>query len=382
MENKTVVIIGGGIIGSAIGFQLSSLGNKVVIVDKGPFQESCSAHSFAWVNASSKSPIGYHSLCRTSVNKWPRFAKQLGTEVGLNLNGTIKWENSEEGADLARQRVETLQSWNYPVQIVDEDFIKAKDPSINIKNMTFGQYIPNEGHVEPKRVIDACQFKIKENGGEIINSCAVTGFQKDAGSQRITGVISSTGTISCDTVVIAAGTGTQQLADLLDIYIPLLESPGVVAWTDPQPKTLHGIIMSPAINDGTYPGNDEQSEVHIRQRVDGSYQMVNERGGIGNHHEQNDDSQEKAENLLLHLTEYFPQLKTATAIAEPVGYRPMPEDKFPVLGYDESWGNVYISVMHSGVTLAALVGEYVATEINYDVQIPELEEYRPARFKK
>ena len=60
MENKTVVIIGGGIIGSAIGFQLSSLGNKVVIVDKGPFQESCSAHSFAWVNASSKSPIGYH----------------------------------------------------------------------------------------------------------------------------------------------------------------------------------------------------------------------------------------------------------------------------------------------------------------------------------
>ena len=142
------------------------------------------------------------------MNKWPTFAKQLGTEVGLNLNGTIKWENSEEGADLARQRVETLQSWNYPVQIVDEDFIKAKDPSINIKNMTFGQYIPNEGHVEPKRVIDACQFKIKENGGEIINSCAVTGFQKDADSQRITGVISSTGTISCDTVVIAAGTGT------------------------------------------------------------------------------------------------------------------------------------------------------------------------------
>ena len=50
MENKTVVIIGGGIIGSAIGFQLSSLGNKVVIVDKGPFQESCSAHSLSLIH--------------------------------------------------------------------------------------------------------------------------------------------------------------------------------------------------------------------------------------------------------------------------------------------------------------------------------------------
>ena len=197
--------------------------------------------------------------------------------------------------------------------------------------MTFGQYIPNEGHVEPKRVIDACQFNIRENGGEIINDCAVTGFEKDSDTHNITGVITSSGTIACNTVIIAAGTGTQELAGLLDIYIPLLESPGVVAWTDPQPKTINGIIMSPAISDGTYTGNDEQSEVHIRQRVDGSYQMVNERGGIGNHHEQNDDSQEKAEDLLKHLTEYFPHLNTSTAIAEPVGYRPMPEDKLSLI---------------------------------------------------
>tara|TARA_A100001037_G_C15152861_1_gene640760 strand:+ start:9673 stop:10821 length:1149 start_codon:yes stop_codon:yes gene_type:complete len=382
MNNRTVVIIGGGIIGSAIGFHLSLLNNKIIIIDKGPFQESCSAHSFAWINASSKSPIGYHTLCRSSVNKWPSFAKQLGTEIGLNLNGTIKWENNAKGAAAARERVETLKSWDYPIEIVDEEFIRTKDPSIKIKNMTFGQYIPNEGHVEPKRVIDACQYKIKENGGHVINDTAVTGFETDPDTNQITSVITAAETISCDTVVIAAGTGTQHLAGLLGIHIPLLESPGVVAWTDPQPKNLNGIIMSPAINDGTYPDNDEHSEVHIRQRVDGSYQMVNERGGIGNHHEQNDDSQEKADILLKHLTEYFPQLKSATAIAEPVGYRPMPEDKFPVLGFDKKCNNVYISVMHSGVTLAALVGEYVATEINYQVEIPELKDYRPSRFKK
>ena len=112
MSNKTIAIIGGGIIGSSIGFHLSALGNKVIVIDKGPFQQSCSSHSFAWVNASSKSPIGYHTLCRSSVDKWPAFAAKLGTEVGLDLNGTIKWENSEEGADSARERVEILHSWD------------------------------------------------------------------------------------------------------------------------------------------------------------------------------------------------------------------------------------------------------------------------------
>ena len=42
MDNMKVVIIGGGIIGSSIGYRLSELGHKVVVADRGPFQKSCS----------------------------------------------------------------------------------------------------------------------------------------------------------------------------------------------------------------------------------------------------------------------------------------------------------------------------------------------------
>jgi glycine/D-amino acid oxidase-like deaminating enzyme len=380
MSNKTVVIIGGGIVGSSIGFHLSNLNNTVIILDKGPFQDSCSSHSFAWVNAGSKSPIGYHKLCRSSVENWPAFAKKLNTEVGLNLNGTLKWENTAAGAEFAKKRVEELQSWGYHVEIVDEQFINEKEPTLKLKDLTFAQFTKNEGHVEPKRVIDACQFKIKENGGQIINNCEVTGFITDTKTNHITAINTTSGDIVCDSVVIAAGTGTEQLSAMLNINIPLLQSPGVVAWTDPQPKAVDGLIMSPAISGGKYPGNDDKSEVHIRQRVDGSYQLVNERRGDFN--EQIEDSQEKAEQLLQHLAEYFPQLEKAKAIAEPVGYRPMPEDRFPVVGFDDTWSNVYISVTHSGVTLAPIIGELASIEINYNVKTNELENYRPSRFKQ
>ncbi len=229
-------------------------------------------------------------------------------------------------------------------------------------------------------MIFACQFKIKENGGQIINNCEVTGFITNTKTNNITAINTTSGDIVCDSVVIAAGTGTEQLSAMLNINIPLLQSPGVVAWTDPQPKAVDGLIMSPAISGGKYPGNDDKSEVHIRQRVDGSYQLVNERRGDFN--EQIEDSQEKAEQLLQHLAEYFPQLEKAKAIAEPVGYRPMPEDRFPVVGFDDTWSNVYISVTHSGVTLAPIIGELASIEINYNVKTNELENYRPSRFKQ
>ena len=126
--------------------------------------------------------------------------------------------------------------------------------------------------------------------------------------------------------------------------------------------------------------SDSNGEVHIRQLVDGSFQIVNEVRDHAN--VQRDDSQETADGVLKHLTEYFPQLKDAKAIREPTGYRPMPQDRLPIMGFDAKWTNLYTSVTHSGVTLAPLIGELVSMEINYGVRTSQLANYRPERFSR
>ena len=77
---------------------------------------------------------------------------------------------------------------------------------------------------------------------------------------------------------------------------------------------------------------------------------------------------------------YLPALKGATAFAEPVGYRPMPADGLPVLGFVEKAPNLYIALMHSGVTLAPLVSELAAMEILDGARVERLSPYRPERF--
>ena len=63
-----------------------------------------------------------------------------------------------------------------------------------------------------------------------------------------------------------------------------------------------------------------------------------------------------------------------------VGYRPMPQDRLPIVGFSPGNADVYIAVMHSGVTLAPIMGHYIAHEIMNNELVDELAPYRPDRF--
>jgi len=64
-----------------------------------------------------------------------------------------------------------------------------------------------------------------------------------------------------------------------------------------------------------------------------------------------------------------------------VGYRPVPEDGFPVIGRPGRIGGLYIATMHSGVTLAPAVGEFVAREVIDGIRDPLLAPFGPDRFQ-
>ena len=59
----------------------------------------------------------------------------------------------------------------------------------------------------------------------------------------------------------------------------------------------------------------------------------------------------------------------------------MPEDGFPVIGRPARIGGLYIATMHSGVTLAPVVGELVALEVIDGTRDPLLAPFGPDRFQ-
>lgn len=58
----------------------------------------------------------------------------------------------------------------------------------------------------------------------------------------------------------------------------------------------------------------------------------------------------------------------------------MPQDGLPIVGFARSRANIYITVMHSGVTLGPLIGRFASLEILDGARVDALAPYRVERF--
>ena len=77
-------------------------------------------------------------------------------------------------------------------------------------------------------------------------------------------------------------------------------------------------------------------------------------------------------------TNFIPQLKDLQIEKVEIGWRPLPLDGKPVVGFLNDVE--YIATMHSGISLAPIVAELVRDELMFNVKSELLNDFRPQRF--
>ena len=369
-KTKKVVIVGAGIIGATLAYHLSQRdGIDVTLLERDIPGSGASGHSFAWANAFGKDPREYHTLNRRSLDMWYRLAHQLDTDIGIHYGGEMRWENNPQRATQLRERVRQIQTWGYPCRLITGDEMSFLEPHLHPGTVLAASLSEADIHIETDTFINVCLRRAREAEAIVYAQTSVTGFV--VRDSNIAAVKTTNDEFPCDVVVLASGVQMTELASLVQVDIPQQRSPGIVIKTTPCAKVLHNVAVIHA------PSADENHQhLHLRQLSDGSLRI-----GQGTQEGINrDDSQQHADALLARAKTYLPAIADAKAIPTPVGYRPMPLDGFPVLGFTESVPNLYITLMHSGVTLAPLAGEMATLEIVDDVRVDWFAPYRPERF--
>ena len=365
------MIIGAGIIGAAIAYHLSRrAGIAITLLERDTPGTGASGHSFAWANAFGKDPRHYHTLNRWALDMWYRLAHQLDADIGIHYGGEMRWENSPQRASQLHQRIREIQTWGYPCRLISRDEMLALEPELRPGVVAAASFSEADIHVETDKFIAVCLRRASERGTRVHPQTRVTGFVMRNG--QVAAVETETAEFPCDVAILATGVQTTELASLLEIHIPQQRSPGIVIQTTPCAKVLHNVAVIHAP-----PTDEKHQHLHLRQLTDGSLRI-----GQGTQEGINRDaSQQHADTLLARAKTYLPAIADAAAIPTPVGYRPMPLDGFPVIGFTENVPNVYIALMHSGVTLAPLVGEMATLEIADAANVDWFAPYRPERFR-
>lgn len=368
-----VVVVGAGIVGSAIAVHLVERGARVTVLDGAEPGAGATFVSFAWINARDKSPRHYHDLNRRSIDLWRRFGERLGDEVGLTWGGEIRWASTAAGAEKFSARVRELQGWGYPIRLLWAEQLRELEPAVEFGKVARGSFTAIDGHVDAVAAVRAARAFIEARGAVVRSGEPVQRLgRSSARERRVASVVLATGEeVACDVVVLAAGTGATSLASSAGVEIPQRPTSGATIVTTPVARIFRQVAAMHTARDS------DGLLLNMRQFGDGRVMVHGgtHDGSIG------DRSGSEAELLLTEAARYLPPLKEGQVSEVRRAFRPMPLDGHPVIGFASSVPNLYLAVTHSGVTLAPLIGEFAAIEILDGVEIDLLKPYRAERFQ-
>jgi glycine/D-amino acid oxidase-like deaminating enzyme len=358
----SVVVVGAGILGCSIAVHLVDRGVRPVLIDLERPGQGASTGSFASVSAFGKDPASYLQLACAGVSGWPRFAERLGGQVGLRRAGEVRWASDpEEGRRLAAL-VARAREWGYPVRPVDRAELARLLPAARIGSVSAACFAPNDGQVEPPRVLAACRAALEEAGARLVTGRAWLRLDDDGVRVEVGGEV-----LRPRTCVLAAGAEAVQVVAAVGLEVPTMSSPGMLVQTRPLPPLTERVVYLPG---GPGPA------VHLRQRAGGSV-LVGERT---QETPATDPGLDHARALLAQAGRCFPSLAGVGVDRWWLAYRAMPSDRLPIVGPLPWLEGLYLAVSHSGVTLAPVLGRLVAREVTDQAADGLLAPFRPGRF--
>ena len=330
-----VLVVGAGIVGASAAWHLLRAGARVTVLEADAPGGLATRASFAWINASVGNPYPYFRLRVRAMQEWHTLEREL-PGLAVRWIGSLYWELPP---DERRRFVAEHASWGYDIHAVDRDDILRLEPGLAAPPAV-AAYAPTEGCVEPAAAACALLTDVERFGGKVITDTPARSLAMQDG--RICGVETGTGRLAADEVVVAAGVGAAPLLATAGVTLPLLHRPGVQITTRPHTTLLNGMIMTPG--------------AAIRQSVDGRVIAVT---SIDN----GADGPAAALALLEVVQRMFASGEALVLERHVIGYRPMPQDELPVIGRVDAKPGLYVTVTHSGVTLAPVLGRFVAEEI-------------------
>jgi glycine/D-amino acid oxidase-like deaminating enzyme len=355
---KRVVIAGAGMIGANIAYQLSTRGVEVTVVERNQPGRGATANSFAWINAK-KRPRAYYDLSRLGIQAWRQIDREFSGALPLVWGGSVEWrDGAEPGARLAKDIAE-FRTWQYPVQTLDAAGLMALEPRLTPGTLVGAAHWSDEGHIDPVGVTEKVLAKAQANGARLLCPAEVTGLDLTGGALRA--VRTTAGDLPADLIVVACGVDTPRVAGLAGVRVPLKDAPGVLVHVPPQSALVQRVILAPVGN--------------IKQKPDGRIVAGSDFASGGG-----DTSREAGERLLKAMSGVLPGIERGGVEKMTQGFRPMPVDGFPIVGFPAGRRDLYLAVMHSGVTLGPLVGRLAATEMLDGVRAEPLAPYRLERF--
>ena len=369
-ERRPVAIVGGGIIGLSIGWQLLRRDVPVVL-----FERDEAGRGASWIAAGMLAPhseVGFEEeeflrLGIESLNQFPRFLDELHDDtdrrVALDDRGTLIVGFHRDDTERIRRLYEFREHLGLPVRWLPGPEGREIEPLLSPK-ITAAIWLPDDSQINNRDLVDVLKEAFVTRGGVLKEHTPVRSIVTDG-----TGAIGvRTDSEQCDasSVVIAAGCWSNRIDGILDEFKPPVRpvKGQIVSLRTDTEFTFEHVVRAPDVY--LLPKDDGRLLVGATQEEMG-FDLTATAGGVM--------------RLLERGWEAIPSIYDLPIDAIDVGLRPGSRDHEPLIGPTEI-GNLYYATGHHrhGILLSPVTA-YALCDMILEGRTPELlEPFHPSRF--
>jgi sarcosine oxidase, subunit beta len=252
-----VVIIGGGVMGLALAWNLAQLGQtEVVVLEQGYLCAGASGRNGGGIRAQWGTPtlIG---LARRSIELMKRFARDMGINVWFRQGGYLFLAKSAAVARRLERSALLHNQFGVPTQILSVDAARDVVPQLTFQGVAACAWNPKDAVIFPWPFLWGYAQQAQRKGVRVETYTRVTGF--GLGDGRITRVDTDRGSIACEQVVLAAGAWSPAVAALAGVQLPNQPHRHEICSTEPL-KPFLGPLVS-VLDSGLYFSQSMRGEI-------------------------------------------------------------------------------------------------------------------------
>jgi glycine cleavage system aminomethyltransferase T/glycine/D-amino acid oxidase-like deaminating enzyme len=253
-KEANVVVIGAGIVGNSIAYQLALHGWKdIVLLDKGPLPNpggsTGHASNFIFLVDHSKEMTDF---TLDSVRQY----QELGV---FTQSGGIEVARTPERMEELKRRMASSHAWGIESELLTPAEVKKLVPYVEESVILGGFSTPGVGVVDSLRAGTLMREKAQELGALTISAVTeITGVDGEGG--RVRGIRTASGDIKADWVVVCCGIWSPRIARMAGASIPLTPAVHQMISVGPVP------LFADTVGEITYPiVRDMDTNMYERQ---------------------------------------------------------------------------------------------------------------------
>jgi len=364
VDSPDVLVVGGGLVGTALAYGLAREGAKVTVLDQGDggFRASRGNFGLVWIQGKGYGLSPYARWSRSSAARWPELAASLLEETDIDVSlkqpGGFHLCFSDDELAEREKRLSTLQAelgGDYPYQLLDARELRERLPAVG-PEVIGASYTPMDGHVNPLKLLRALHDAMQQRGVKLVNGVEIERIVPDSGGFAVHG---KNAVWRAPRVVLSAGLGNRALAAQVGLHAPVAPNRGQILVSERVAPFLH------------YP------TMNVRQTDEGSVQFGDSMEEVG----YNDFTTTNVLSTIARRgVRSFPLLKNVRLVRTWAALRVYSPDGFPIYEQSLQYPGAFVVTCHSGVTLAAAHAMRIAPWVAGGTIPDELSAFRGGRF--